>query len=79
MSNLSEKENRVPRNSVLDDMYRAGASNKSISEAVGMTINSVSCILRRRIKKGLLEKRRNVCSICRRPGHNSVTCSNVAV
>lgn len=150
MTTLSGESNRALRNSFVDEMYRAGASHKAIAEATGMTINSVACLISRRIKKGLLVmrtpggfaqstkpngkgrernseliqdqvnevvryvylgltnyeiaekmgltmvqvqcrlakarqaglvdgRRPNVCSNCQRPGHNSQTCSNVAV
>lgn len=150
MTTLSGESNRALRNSFVDEMYRAGASHKAIAEATGMTINSVACLISRRIKKGLLVmrapggfaqstkpngkgrernseliqdqvnevvryvylgltnyeiaekmgltmvqvqcrlakarqaglvdgRRPNVCSNCQRPGHNSQTCSNLAV
>lgn len=55
-----------------------GLTNFEIMEKMGLTMIQVQSRMTAARKMGLVpKKKRGVCTICRRPGHNSRTCSNV--
>lgn len=55
-----------------------GLTNFEITEKMNLTMIQVQCRMTAARKLGLVpNKKRGVCSACRRPGHNSRTCSNV--
>jgi len=57
-----------------------GLTNFEIMEKMNLTMTQVQCRMTAARKLGLVSnKRRSVCMKCHRPGHNSRTCSNVAV